>query len=199
MRGKECRPINGRDGSKVGGQGKAGKTSSEGGPIFRDHEADGGDRKHVVQWLDWGSAEGATNATNCVVLGDLKGLDDALRRVVRPEWEAVEEDRECYGVKDAAPVVELEAPNGVAQEREALEGRTSSGGYNGGMCFPPKVLINENPEVADVRRPSNLQSPAAGNLEVQRRKSGANQVRAGETTLECNEFRLVGVDFQAIA
>ena len=65
----------------------------------------------MVQWFDRGGAEGAADAADCFILGDLKDLNEMLRRTVGPQWEAVEEDREYDGVEDATPVVKIQTPN----------------------------------------------------------------------------------------
>ena len=78
MGSKERHLVNRHDGAKVSGWGKAREVVSEGDMVLHNSKVNGRDRKHVVQWLDWSSAEGATDATNRVILGDLEGLDETL-------------------------------------------------------------------------------------------------------------------------
>lgn len=69
-------------------------------------------------------------------------------------------------MKDTSPVVEIEASDRIAQEREATKGRAGTGCHDGDVRVPTKAFINEHPKVADSRRLSNPQRPAAGNLEI---------------------------------
>ena len=77
-------------------------------------------------------------------------------------------------MKYASPVVELQTSNRVSQERQSTEGRTGLSRHDRGVGVPAEFLIDENPKVADVGRPLNPQKPAAGDLEVQERKPGAD-------------------------
>ena len=70
-RGKESHLVNRCDRAEVSSGGEAGKADGEGGTVFGNCEADGGDREHVMKQFDWGSTEGAANVMNCIILGYL--------------------------------------------------------------------------------------------------------------------------------
>jgi len=71
-------------------------------------------------------------------------------------------------MEDKAPVVEINSTNGVAKEQSS-EGGLSACSHDFDVGFPVKLVINEDAEVAYQQRSMNLESPATGNPQVNRR------------------------------
>jgi len=69
-----------------------------------------------VQRLNGVRAESAADLADRNVLGYLEDFDKGFWRAMRPHREAIEEDWERDGVKNEAPVMEVDSTNGVAQE-----------------------------------------------------------------------------------
>ena len=67
--------VEGGEGAKDGSWGQARQVLSECRAIFCDGVFNWGNGQHVMEWPDWGSAEGAADATNGNVLGHLEDLD----------------------------------------------------------------------------------------------------------------------------
>ena len=67
------------------------------------------------------------------------------------------------------------------------------------MGFPVEFVIYEDAEVAYQRQSTNLESPAAGNPQVNRQPEGSDTCRVGSTGLECDEFHFVRVKVEAVA
>jgi len=65
--------------------------------------------------------------------------------------------------------------------------------------FPVEPVVDEDAKVADQRRSTNLESPAAGNLQVNRRPESTDMIRVGSAGLECDEFCFIWVEAEAIA
>jgi len=112
--------------------------------------------------------------------------------MMRPDWEAIEQNRERDGVEDEAPVVEVNSTNGVAKEQSS-KGGLSARSHDFDVWFPVEFVINEDAEIANQRRSTNLESPAAGNPQVNRRLESSDMCGVGSTGLECDEFRFIGV------
>jgi len=64
--------------------------------------------------------------------------------------------------------------------------------------LPVELVVDEDPEVAYQRRSTNLKGPAARNWKVDQRPEGANMYRVGSTGLECDEFRFIRVEAEAV-
>jgi len=65
--------------------------------------------------------------------------------------------------------------------------------------FPVELVVYEDAEVAYQQRSTNLKSPAAGNPQVNQQPESSNMFRVGSMWLECDEFRFVRVEAEAIA
>ena len=91
-----------------------------------------------------------------------------------------------------APVVEVDSTNRVAKEQSSERG-LSACSHNFDVGFPVELIIDEDAQVANQQRSTNLESPAARNSQVNRRPESSDMFRVGSTGLECNELRFVGV------
>jgi len=67
------------------------------------------------------------------------------------------------------------------------------------VWFPIELVVDEDAEVAYYRRSMNLEGPATRNLQVNRRLEGSDKCGVGLTGLECDEFRFVWVEAEAVA
>jgi len=67
------------------------------------------------------------------------------------------------------------------------------------IITPVEFVIDEDAEIAHQRRSTNLESPATGNPQVNRRPESSDKFRVGSTGLERNEFRFVRVEAEAVA
>jgi len=81
---------------------------------------------------------------------------------VGPQWEAVEEDGEGDGMKDASPVVEVEAPDRVSQDMKGAYSRSGACCHDFRMVVPLEALMDEDPKVAGLKGSPDCQLPAAG-------------------------------------
>jgi len=95
-------------------------------------------------------------------------------------------------MEDETPVVEVDATNGVAEEQSS-EGGLCACSHDFDVGFPVKFVIDEDAKIAYQRRSTDLESPATGNPQVNRRLESSDMFRVGPTGLECNEFRFVGI------
>ena len=61
---------------------------------FGDSVFEWGNGDHVVKGVDWGGAEGAADATHCLILSNLKNLKERFGGSLQPEHKTIGEDRE---------------------------------------------------------------------------------------------------------
>jgi len=71
-------------------------------------------------------------------------------------------------MEDETPVVEVDTTNGVAKEQTSKGGLCACS-HDLDVGFPVEFVIDEDAEIAYQRRSMNLESPAAGNPQVNRR------------------------------
>jgi len=95
-------------------------------------------------------------------------------------------------MEDETPVVEVDPTNGVAEEQSSKGGLCACS-HDFDVGFPVKLVIDEDAEVVHQRRSTNLESPATGNLQVERWPESSDEIRVGVARLECDKFSFVRV------
>ena len=92
----------------------------------------------------------ACHLTQALILGDLEVVDEAFLPFTGvPGLCPIGECREDEGVVDLAPVEEVKAPDGVAEEGDSTDGGPSPVCHDGDMVGPIKSVVKVDAEVSE--------------------------------------------------
>ena len=116
---------------------------------FRQHVRDRGNAREVVKGLCGHCPKDTRNFMEPIVLGDLKGVDEALLTPAGvPNWGPICEYGDNEGVVDFAPIEEVEALDRVAEDADPADGRVGTVGHDLDMGLLVEVAVDEHPKKA---------------------------------------------------
>jgi len=90
-----------------------------------------------------GHLEAARDFVDCIILGNLEDVHDALEMFLgRVEGKAICENREDEGMEDASPVSVVEATNQVTKDAKTSDGGTGTVSHDGGVMSPAEFVMD---------------------------------------------------------
>jgi len=158
---------------------------------------DGGNRDKIVEGDNGGRLEAARDLADCIILGQLKDIHNALGTILGGiEGEAIGEDGEDEGVEDTSPISIVETFDQIAKNAKAANGRVSMVSHDGGVVLPLEFMMDEDAKVMDDLRTANaIVAKCVREADI---CDCATDMVSGDAWGEGDEFRLVQIGFEAV-